>query len=297
VQRLTYAFRFIKACFTLAFKAPPLRRTWFYLWMGGASLLSFWLFPLGVVVVVIGLRPGGMILIGLFIILLLFGLLAWGEVTALETCRALDGLTKVEIHPDELSVQKREFSRWQDVFLWVLILPGLTVIHAFDRAFRPEHAEINSWLAASYLILPVISLEDLNLTEAQERIKQLVSDRLLRFHPDLVGVRQFVGVIQWLLILVGTILGFWVGLRIADPLTAGLLSRLMAMAAGLALAGLLTVLGIFLSSFNRACYYTALYQWALNVESARKFGDASQGGPPAIFRQVLRTGNPSEKES
>lgn len=297
MQRLTYAFRFIKACFSLAFKNPPLRRPWFYLWMGGVSLLSFWLFPLGVVVLVIGLRPGGMILIGLFIILLLFGLLAWGEVTGLETCRALDALTRAEDHPDALSVQQREFSRWQDVFLWVLMLPGLTVIHLFDRAFRPEQAEINDWLDASYLILPVISLEDLGLTEAQERIKQLVSDRLLRFHPDLVGVRQVVGVIQWVLILVGTILGFWVGLRIADPLTAGLLSRLMAMAAGLALAGLLTVLGIFFSSFSRAGYYTALYQWALNVESARKFGDASQGLPPMILRQVLQTEKPGEKES
>ena len=297
MQRLTYAFRFIKACFTLAFQNPPLRRPWSYLWMGGVSLLSFWLFPLGVVVLIIGLRPGGMILIGLFIILLLFGLLSWGEVTALETCRALDALTGVEVHPDELSVQKQEFSRWQDALLWVLMLPGLAVIHAFDRAFRPEQAEKNDWLSASYLILPVVSLEDLGLTEAQERTKQLVSDHSLRFHPDLVGIRPVVGVMQWLLMLVGTILGFWVGLRIADPLTAGLLSRLMAMAAGLALAGLLTLLGIFFSSFTRACYYTALYQWALNVESARTFGDASQGVPPAILSQVLRTGKPSEKES
>lgn len=295
MQRLNYAFRFINACFSLAIKNPRLRRPWFYLWMGGASLLSLWLFPMGVVVMLIGVRPVGMILIGLFIILLLFGLFVWSEVTALETCRAFGDLIQVETQP-ESTVPTRDLTHWQDVFLWVLVLPGLTVIRLFDQIFLPGRAEKYSWMAAYYLMLPVISLENLRLKEAEQRIDQLVIDRLIRFQPDLVKIRPVVGVIQWSLILGGIVLGFWVGLLMADPLTAGLLSRLLAMAAAIAVAGLLALLGIWLSSFARACYYTTLYQWALNVESARRFGEANQGMPPAILSQVLSKTKTSKKE-
>jgi hypothetical protein len=296
VQRLTYALRFIKASFSLAFKNPRLRMPWFYLWMGGIALLAFWLFPLGVTLTLLGLRPFGMILIGLLISLLLFVLIVWGEITALETCWAFDSLIQVDEQPVETPAQRREFSRWWDVFLWLLILPGSEVIRFFTPLISVDYAAKHDWLAAGYLMLPVISIEDLNQQDAAERVKQLVSDRLLRFHPDLVGIRPLVGITQWALIVSGAILGFWVGLRIADPVTAGLLSQLLAMATGIALAGVLALLGIFLSSFSRACYFTTLYQWVLNVESARRLGVASQGLPPAILSQVMAQTKSSKKE-
>jgi hypothetical protein len=66
----------------------------------------------------------------------------------------------------------------------------------------------------------------------------------------------------------------------------------------LALAGLLTLLWEFFSAALPGLgYYTALYQWALNVESARKFGDASQGVTAehyyARFYELVK---PSKKE-
>jgi hypothetical protein len=94
----------------------------------------------------------------------------------------------------------------------------------------------------------------------------------------------------------GAIAGFWVGLIMADPVTAGALSRLLAIAIGILLAGSLALIGISFSSFNRACYYTILYQWALNVEVARNSGDNSRGLAPALLSQVMRKTKPSKKE-
>lgn len=296
MQSLTYAFRFIQACFSLALKESRLRKPWLYLWMGGVSLLVVWLLPLGVVIALLGVRVLGLILVGLLIFLLLFGLLAWGEVIALETCSIFGDLSQTDLQSPDTIHERHNFTHWGDVFLWVLVQPGLRAIQFIDQIIRPNRMAEHAWLDASYLILPVISLEDCTLSEAVERIKQLAGAHLIGFHPDLVGVRPVAAVVQWLLILGGGVLGFWVGLSIADPGTAGLFSRLFALAIGIMLAGVIALLGIGFSSFNRACYYSSLYQWALNVETARTSGETTHIVPPAILSQVMQKKNISKKD-
>jgi len=296
VQRLNYAFRFIKACFPLAVKHSRLLKPWVNLWMGGISLLILWLIPLGAVITLLGLTPLGMVLIGLISILLLYSLLMWGEVTALETSRAFDAITKGDFIQAESTGGTSEFAHWKDIALWTLMLPGMELIRFFNQFFQPRQADKHDWLSGSYVMLPVIALEDLSLAEAEERIKQLERDRLLGFHPELIGISPVVGVLQWSLVLVGGIIGFWIGLIMADPMTAGVLSRLLAIAIGILLAGNLALLGISISSFTRACYYTTLYQWALNVIVARGSGDTSRGLAPALLSQVMRKTKPSKKE-
>jgi hypothetical protein len=297
VQRLNYAFRFIKACFPLAVKHSRLLKPWVNLWMGGISLLILWLIPLGAVITLLDLTPLGMVLIGLISILQLYTLLVWGEVTALETSRAFDAITRGDFILSEATGITPEFAHWKDIALWTLMLPGIELIRFFNPVFRPGKAVKHDWLGGSYVMLPVIALEDLILAEAVNRIKQLDRDRLLGFHPELIGISPLVGILQWLLILAGGIAGFWVGLLMADPVTAGVLSRLLAIAIGSLLAGSLALIGISFSSFNRACYYTTLYQRALNVEIARSSGVTNRGLAPALLSQVMRKTKPSKKES
>jgi hypothetical protein len=296
VQGLTYAFRFIRACFSLALKNPRLRKPGLYLLMGGVSVLVVWIFPLGVVTALLGVRPLAMALIGLFAILLLFVLLAVGEAIAMETCLVFDDLIRTELPSPEINPEKRSFTHWGKAFLWALILPGLHTIQFVDQVFRPKHASKRDWLGAAYLMLPVISIEDRDLKDAQERITDMVRNHLVRFHPDLVRVRLVAGVVQWTLILCGGALGVWAGLAIAGPEVAGVLARLLAIAIGLVLGGIPALLGIGFGGFCRACYYTSLYQWALNVAFARLSGDTGHSLPPAILSQVLRTTHPSKKE-
>ncbi len=180
--------------------------------------------------------------------------------------------------------------------MWMLSLPGLGVFYLVNRVFRDKNSDKLDWLDAAYLMLPVISLEDRRLVEATERIKQLVRDHLPRFHPDLFAIRPLARITQWFLVLGGAILGFWIGLILADPATSGGLSRLLAAALGVLLGAVLALLGIFFSSFNRACYYTTLYHYVLSVETARLSGDTGQGTPPVILSQVLRKTTLSKKD-
>jgi len=297
VQRLIYAFRFIQACFSLALNNSRLRKHGLYLWLGGISLLVIGLLPLGLVVALLGLRPLGMTLIGLLSVLLLLSLLVWGELVALETCQVFNHLTRPQESQSEVSSERRKFSHWGDIGLWVVMLPGLNIIYIFDQIFRPSKAINHKWLEVSYLILPVISLEDSRLALAVERIKQMMNNRLIRFHPDLVAIRPLAGVVQWLLILGGGFLGYRVGVTLADPITTTTLSQLFAFMVGLLLAGFLAIIGIGFSSFNRACYYTSLYQWAVNVETARFSGESMRSVAPAILGRVMSKTNPSKKDS
>ncbi len=296
MQGLTYAFRFIRACFSLALKNPRLRKPGLYLLMGGVSVLVVWIFPLGVVTALLGVRPLGMVLTGLFATLLLFVLLVLGEVIAMETCLVFDDLIRTALPSPETDSERRSFTHWGKVFLWVLILPGLHIIQFVDQVFRPKHAVARDWLSAAYLMLPVISIEDRSLKDAAERITDMIQNHLVRFQPGLVKVRLVVAVVQWALILGGSALGIWAGLAIAGPGPAGVLTRLLAIAIGLILAGTPALLGIGFSGFCRACYYTSLYQWALNVAFARLSGDSAHSLPPAILSQVMRTTNTSNKE-
>ena len=297
MQSLNFAFRFINACFSLALKHKRLRNPWLILWMGGVAILVLGMIPFVAVIILVGMTQLSVALIGLFSILLLFAVLAWGEVSASETCQAFFyTLNQAEEIAPETEIPGPEFVRWKDVFMWFLIQPGLAVIRLFKKIFQGEKGNQEAWLTASYLTVPVIRIENLSQVEAVERVKQIFKDHLLRVHLDLVGVRPVAGMIQWLFILVGGVLGLWVGRIIADPVTGGVLSRMLGIALGILLAGVLALLGIFFSSFTRACYYTSLYQWVLNVESARRSGETSQGAPPAILSRVMGKPKPNKKE-
>ena len=294
MQHLKYAFRFINACFALTLKHRRLRSPLFHLWMGGMALIILWLVRVDRSCVF--RHPTAWIGVDWRLIsLLLFCLLAWGD-HRIRDCLIFDDLTWMDQGLPGSSQGKQDYARWYEVLLWVFLQPGFWIIRLFNQAFRPQHVEKSDWLSAAYLMLPIMTLESFRLREAIDRIKQLVANRLIRFRHDLVAVRPLSTVVQGLFILLGAGVGLWVGLKIADFKTARLLSRLIAVAVGTLIAGVLTLLGTSFSSFNRACYYTTLYQWILSVENARMMGDPSHSPPPEILSQVMKTRRPNPKE-
>jgi len=291
MQRLNYAFRLIKAHFCLAIKNPQLRRPWGQLWMGGAALVILWLIPLGVSIAVFGLRPIGLILLGFFSFLLLVCLLIWGEITSLTTCRIFVAVSKEGKYFYTSTESADDFNHWQDIALWTLMQPGLMLIRLFDQLFRKHKASEYSWVDVSYLMLPLVALEDLTLGGAKERIMQIKQENLIGFNPQLIPIRLVSRVINWIFILGGGLLGFWAGITLANPATASVLSRLLALACAIFIAGILALVGILFSSFNQASYHTTLYQWAMNAELVRHSGDTSQSIVPEILSQVMRKKN------
>ena len=298
MQAIKNAFRFIKASLSLALKQVKLQEPWFILGLGSLVLLFAWFLPIGAVAGLIGLTPLGLTLLGLLALLALVSLLLWGEVTALLTSRTFASLESAdpEAPPSNLKFLGAHAGT---VILLALTLPLLALGNGLHSLFaKPESApaEKSRWLAARTLALPVVAVEGTAFRATLDWLRQIVQDNLLRFREDLIKVRLVAGLIEALLIALGVILGFAVGLKIADPAIAGPWQRVLAAGIAMLIAWVPTIIGIMFSTYTRACYATSLYQWAHNVAAARERGAGSKAQPPAILAQTLGTPHQSMKE-
>jgi len=123
------------------------------------------------------------------------------------------------------------------------------------------------WTEASYLILPAMVIDDLNLKDGLRRVANITKDNLLLIGVSTVGVKFVTGAIGFLVTLMG--------IALAGVVAFGTLS--LGADAGLTIAGLILAALIFLpfvlvasifSSYINTAYHTCLYIWARDVERA-----------------------------
>ncbi len=298
MQPLRHAFRFIGASFSLALKHIKLQEPWFTLGLGTLVLLFLWFLPIAAVSVWVGLTPWGLALIGMLSIFALSDLLCWGEITSLQTARIFAAVN-TDASPDSGLSLKFLFAHTFDIITVVLVFPLILLSQGIKSLVTPDKVNADgekSWLPALTLIIPVIAIEDLSLKAALDRLRQIVKDNLMRFRVNLIRVRLVAAVVEILLIAVGVALGFIIGLRIADPQTAGPWRRVLAAGIGMLVAWLPTLIGMIFSTYTRTTYATALYEWVQNMAAAMQSNDAAKAQPPAILTQVLGTIRASKKE-
>lgn len=298
MQSIRNGFRFIGASLSLALKKIKLQEPWFALGLGGLIILFIWFLPIGAVAGLIGLTPLGLILIGALAMLALLSLLIWGEITALLTSRAFYFLDSEE--PAE-APSNIKFLRTLAgaVILLALTIPLLSLGRALrhlSAKVKAEPDEKNRWLEAHTLALPIIAVEGTSFQETLDRLRQIVEANLLRFRERLIGVRLVSGLIETLLIMGGIVLGFVIGMKIADPTSVAPWQRVLAAGIAMLIAWVPAIIGIMFNTFSRACYATALYQWVCNVAEARTNNDTAKARPPAILSQVLGTPSQIKKE-
>jgi len=118
-----------------------------------------------------------------------------------------------------------------------------------------EHA----WQAATYLMLPIIIIEDSRLREAMSRARDLHSKRLSDVIVAEVGVTLVNKVISSVIVLIAVVAG--VGLYLVSP-------ALLVLAILIALA--LISLAMVFTAYLRTAYYTCLYLWAAAAEEAKQ---------------------------
>jgi len=298
VQAIKNGFRFISASLALALKKVKLQEPWFALGLGSLVILFFWFLPIGVVVGLIGLTPLGLILIGALALLALVDLLIWGDITSLLTCRTFASLESEE-PAENPSNFKFLISHTGAVILLALTVPLLSLGRTLKNLFaKPDSAQDdkNRWLEAQTLALPVIAVEGTSFQKTLDRLRQIVKDNLLRFRESLIGVRLVAGLIEALLIVGGIALGFVIGLKITEPTSGDPWARVLAAGIAMLVASVPAIIGIMFSTFSRACYATALYQWVCNVAEARASNDTTKARPPMILANVLGTTSQGKKE-
>jgi len=147
------------------------------------------------------------------------------------------------------------------------------------------------WTEASFLILPAMVIEDMNLKNALVRVGHIVKNNLLLIGISTVGVRAVNGLIGFLLGAVGIALGFGAGFGIVSLTTSTTLATcglISGIGIGVILAGIFIMVATVITSYTNTAYHTCLYLWARDVEKAQASGGMQvQVQAPAPLAAVL----------
>jgi hypothetical protein len=143
------------------------------------------------------------------------------------------------------------------------------------------------WTEASYLILPAMVIDDLNLKDGMRRVLNITKQNLLLIGISTVGVR-------WVTGLIGFALGFG-GFVIALAVGGGAVYATggfnFLSVVGIAIAALIffafVVIASVINSYTSIAYHTCLYIWARDVEKAQAVGQPVQIPAPAPLAAVL----------
>ncbi len=299
MQSIKHAFRFINASFKLALKHTQLQEPWLNLAVGSLIILFAWFLPMALVAGLLGLTPWGLVLMGLLAVCVLSGLWVWGEMVALLTAR---GMNEIDQTPETEALSNWQFLKKHGMAIFTLTLtkPVLWLGQKIKQLFSPKASPADDrqlWLRAHLLGLPVIAVEGLTLKAALGRLDQIVKENLLPIREKLVRVRLIAVVFHLLFMGLGIVLSFWLGLKLAGPEVSNPWQRILAVGIAMLVGWVPTFIGGLFSSFTRACYATALYQWVQNVETARSTSNPEAAQPPNILRQVLGTGRTPIKDN
>jgi len=144
------------------------------------------------------------------------------------------------------------------------------------------------WTEASYLILPAMVIEDINLKAGIKRATQIIKDNLILIGISTVGVKAIVGIVSFLLGAVGVALGLGLGLGIitvSQGSTAGLITGVTL---GILIATPFILMATVISTYTATAYHTCLYLWARDEERARLTGQTGGVTAPSPLAAVLQ---------
>jgi len=143
------------------------------------------------------------------------------------------------------------------------------------------------WTEASYLILPAMVIDDLNLKEGMARVLKITKENLLLIGISTVGVR-------WVTGLIGFVLGFG-GFLVALAIGGGAVYLAggfnFVSIMGIAFAAFIffsfVMIASVVNSYTSIAYHTCLYIWARDVEKAQVVGEGIRVAAPAPLAAVL----------
>ncbi len=289
MQHLQYAIRFNLISFSRAFNNKSLLKSLITMCLGCLVILLIWLLPIMLLVGLVGLTPFGMFSLGLCCFLAVVFINAWCEIST--NFVYLNGVNDSEPEQQAKDNHKnKNMSLLNRFTVWHFAQPGLFLLQLFQKLLHRTSQKSQTLWEQRYLMMPLISLEEIDLMTAADRVHQITAENLIRIKPEVVGVRLMACLSQVLITIFGIGIGYAVSFLIARSFEAEWGRLILSAATGMIVGGGLISLGCVLSSFTKSFYYLALYQWVRNVELARELGAPEIASPPEHLKRVLGQG-------
>jgi len=143
------------------------------------------------------------------------------------------------------------------------------------------------WTEASYLILPAMVIDDLNLKDGMARIWKITKENLLLIGISTVGVRWVTGLIGFVLAVIGIVLGLGIFYGIYAVTGFATVGLVVGITFGVIAASVFFMLANVIGSYTSTAYHTCLYIWARETEKAQASGQTSPVIAPAPLAAVL----------
>lgn len=296
MQSFSRGWAFLKQAWSMAFKDKDLLKPSIYALVVGTVVSVIGMIPIaGAAFLFSGSRLGNIVMGGMGAIMVFVQFVVTYVFSGMTAYLIFGHLSEGDGRMDKAwNVVKRDF------FDILMLAAASTVVNMLKNAANRNRRGVASglirgatrllealWTEASYLILPAMVIDDLNLKDGMARVLKITKENLLLIGISTVGVR-------WVTGLIGFVLGF-----------GGLLVALAIGGGGVYLAGgftFVSILGIavaafiffafimvasVVNSYTSIAYHTCLYIWARDVEKAQVAGQSIRVSAPAPLAAVL----------
>jgi hypothetical protein len=143
------------------------------------------------------------------------------------------------------------------------------------------------WTEATFLVLPIMVIEDMNLVNGLKRAAQIVRDNLLLVGISTVGVRAVTGLISFLLSALGIVIGVAAAFGMISLFAGTGWAVAVAVVLAILIATPFILAAALINAYTSTAYHTCLYLWARDVERAQQIGQTIAVAAPAPLAAVL----------
>jgi hypothetical protein len=126
------------------------------------------------------------------------------------------------------------------------------------------------WTEATFLVLPIMVIEDENLKDGLKRATYIAKNNLLLIGISAVGVSWVTGLIGFVFAVVGIGLGLGIAVPIISLAGGATPLVVVAVILGVLVASIFFMAANVIGSYTSTAYHTCLYLWARNVEHAEQ---------------------------
>jgi hypothetical protein len=297
MQSFSRGWSFLKQAWEMAFKDKDLLKPSIYALVAGMIVSVIGIIPLAIGYFIFGTEG-----IGGFIMFIMGGILVFAQFVV---TYVFSGMTVYLIYgylaegdgkmEEAWAIVRRDFF---DILTLAAASTAVNMLKSMAQRNKKNSIAANLarsatslletlWTEASYLVLPAMIIDDLNLKDGMQRVWKITKENLLLVGISTVGVRAVTGLIGFIFGAIGFGIAFAVGGGLAYVSGGNTAVSITGIVIGALIFFAFVMVASVFSSYTNTAYHTCLYIWARQVETAREQGSSVQVKAPAPLAAAL----------
>ncbi|MEI6290160.1 MAG: DUF6159 family protein [Chloroflexota bacterium] len=293
MQSFSRGWNFLTQAWKMAAADGDLLKPSIYAMLVGFVVSLIGAIPIIISVVLLGMDSLiGRIVTGFFGVLLIFAQYAITYIFSAMTVKLIyDFLTSGDGQMDKAwEMVKRD---WLDILTLAAASTLVNMIKNWVRGSGKNRNFIREsianmidtlWTEATFLVLPIMVLEDINLKDGLKRATYIVKNNLLLVGISTVGVRWVTGLIGFIFAIIGLGIGFGIAFPLISIAGDSTILIVIAIILAILAASVFFMAANVINSYTSTAYHTCLYLWARSTEQA---GQGVTAAIPAPLAAVL----------